>query len=159
MIDSVTLQVYCQYLTEAHRIGVYYCSDNSWKEYEITWNNMPKFKDSATSVTTVENAMTWYNWTVTDDVKTSFKTAEKLTLVLKSEDFHEANARVSLYSRDHQCVFVRRYSPKLVINYTRPLWATLYQKIGYQLSNPTLDDEAATCPTPESGVTAQLLRL
>lgn len=52
-IDSATLQVYCYYVTETHKIGVNYCSDNSWKEYGITWNNMPKFKEATTSVTAV----------------------------------------------------------------------------------------------------------
>jgi hypothetical protein len=30
-------------------IGAYYCSDNSWTESGITWNNKPSFSPSATS--------------------------------------------------------------------------------------------------------------
>lgn len=71
----------------------------------------PKFKESTTSVTTVAKEGIWYNWTVTDDVKISFGTAEKkLALVLKSEDFHESYAFVSFYSRDQEYFWMKKYS-------------------------------------------------
>jgi hypothetical protein len=59
------------YWSPADLIGAYYCSDNSWSELGITWDNRPTFNALATD--------TWYfgifiylnqykSWTVTADV-------------------------------------------------------------------------------------------
>lgn len=40
----------------ADTIGVYYCSDSSWKEFEITWDNKPSFSSIPTNVKKLDYA-------------------------------------------------------------------------------------------------------
>jgi len=68
----------------ADRIGVYYCSDTSWVENEITWINKPPFDPDATD--TWSFSLMYYTheyklWDVTEDVKRAFASG-KLTEVL-----------------------------------------------------------------------------
>jgi len=67
-------------------IGAYYCSDNSWTEGGITWNNRPNFNSQPTD--TFSFPMMYYlnykSWDVTADVKQAFPSGT-LTEVIKFE--------------------------------------------------------------------------
>lgn len=43
-INVSQLRLYALPVAESHRIGVYYSSNNSWTEDDITWNNKPAFE-------------------------------------------------------------------------------------------------------------------
>lgn len=119
-IDSALLQLHTSiYVTETHRIGAHYCSDNSWKEYEINWNNKPSFSAEAIETVAVAKTDTWYNWTVTSCMQTALQ-GGKLTLVIKSEDQHET-AWVDFHSRDQEYSWMEKYRPKLVVSWTPPV--------------------------------------
>ena len=75
-------------------ISVHYCSDSSWREMQITWNNKPSFDSrSLDSTKILEQGLevpsissSWYSWTVTATCQTALKNANKLlTLVLVGE--------------------------------------------------------------------------
>ncbi|MFW9811745.1 MAG: DNRLRE domain-containing protein [Candidatus Thorarchaeota archaeon] len=71
-------------------IGVYYCSDDTWDETLITWNNQPVFSTIPTDIIDspespdmfVEN--NWYSWDVTDDVRLALSGDKILTEVLRN---------------------------------------------------------------------------
>jgi hypothetical protein len=57
----------------ADEIGAYYCSDNSWMELGITWNNKPSFDPEPTdtlSLFTFSISGT-KSWEITEDVRTA----------------------------------------------------------------------------------------
>jgi len=90
-IISVKLKVYLSstggaiYTSDA--IGAYYCSDNSWTELGITWNNKPSFNPEPThtwSFPIIYSVNKYKSWDVTEDVRTAFPSGA-LTEVLKFE--------------------------------------------------------------------------
>jgi hypothetical protein len=71
----------------ADSIGAYYCSDNSWTELGITWNNKLSF--SPTPSDTWSFSLLYYkneykSWDITGDVRTALESG-KITEVLKFE--------------------------------------------------------------------------
>jgi hypothetical protein len=73
------------YWFPADRIGVYYCSDNSWDELEIAYGNKPSFRPTPTG--TWSFGLTYYvreykSWDVTQDLKTALPSG-KLTELVK----------------------------------------------------------------------------
>jgi len=89
-IISANLTVYFSgtggdiYWSPADSIGAYYCSNNSWTEPGITWNNKPSFNPSPTSSWSLSlfNFFDYKLWDVTADVNTAL-TSGILTEVLK----------------------------------------------------------------------------
>jgi len=69
-------------------IGAHYCSDDSWNETGITWNNKPSFASEPT-----DTEGYWFvflpstdSWNVTVDVQTAFGSDKKLTEVIMVEE-------------------------------------------------------------------------
>lgn len=73
-------------------IGAYYCGNDSWNEMSITWNNQPQFSTSPSSV--IDNPSSpdmfqensWYEWDITDEVRTTLNGDKILSLVLRNVD-------------------------------------------------------------------------
>lgn len=68
-------------------VGAHYCSNNSWNETEITWNNKPDFEPNPTT-----SRGFWYvflpstdSWNITVNVQTAFSLDKKLTEVITFE--------------------------------------------------------------------------
>lgn len=142
-INSAKLQLYTSvYVTSTHNIGAYYCSDNTWTEIGITYDNHPSFTTTATSTAAVASTSKWYEWTVTSDTQTALGTADKkLTIVLKS-DFHDGSDWVWFESRDQQYSWMEEYIPKLEISYTSPdTTPPTISNIKAQPGQPTPDNE------------------
>jgi len=137
-INSAVLQMRTNAVTEPHRIGVHYCSDNSWKGYSITWDNKPPFSAEAVETVTVTKEEAWYNWTVTDCVRTALQ-GKWLSLVVKCEDPAPHGYQwVKFYSKKYS---YSEYRPLLVISQTRIISWT-----GYEPLAPTQDDDVTvTC--------------
>ena len=90
-IVSASMEVYLTdtggdiYWLPADKIGAYYCSDNSWTESEINWNNKPSFNSNPTdtwSFGIIYYIHQYKAWDVTTDVKTALSSGS-LTEVLK----------------------------------------------------------------------------
>ena len=96
-------------------IGTHYCSDDSWTELGITWNDKPSFAETATD--TVYYGM-WVSygydsWNVTVDVRNALSKGE-LTEVLVD---HRSSSYAHFDSRESS------HSPKLEIEYaTSPVF-------------------------------------
>ena len=67
-------------------IGAYYCSDNSWTENSITWNNRPTFNSEPTDIWSFGFMyyLNYKSWNITTDVNNAFPSGI-LTEVLKFE--------------------------------------------------------------------------
>ena len=92
-IISAKLKVYLSstggdiYWYPADTIGAYYCSDNSWTELEITWNNKPSFNTDPTdtwSFSILYSVKVYKSWNITEDVRTALP-SRTLTEVIKFE--------------------------------------------------------------------------
>ena len=94
-------------------IGAYYCSSNSWTEFEITWNNKPSFNPSATDTWSFSSSYTievYKSWNVAADVRTALPSG-LLTEVLKFSS-KTGNGYAQFQTRESANV------PKLEIEYT-----------------------------------------
>jgi len=94
-------------------IGAYYCSDNSWAELGITWNNRPEFDDTHTGSwgTGMFVYYTYKSWDVTGDVKKSLPLGA-LTEVLKFWRKNDGYGYAEFQSKE------ATNKPKLEIEYT-----------------------------------------
>jgi hypothetical protein len=84
-------------------VGVHYCSDNSWKETEITWNNKPVFGSEPTASRTFSGTMyvpATRGWNTTVDVQTAFALDKKLTEVVILEEPETSWGHFSFESRE-----------------------------------------------------------
>jgi hypothetical protein len=93
-IKSANLSLYLYgtrgdvYGVPADKIGVYRCSDTSWTELGITWNNKPSFDPTPTdtwSFSIIFYTKVYKRWNVTEDVIDAFTSEEMLTEVFKFE--------------------------------------------------------------------------
>ena len=92
-IISAKLELYLEatggeiYWYPADKIGAYYCSDNSWTELGITWNNKPSFNLEPTdtwSFSILYSVQDYKSWDITEDVRAALPSGN-LTEVLKFE--------------------------------------------------------------------------
>jgi hypothetical protein len=75
------------YWYPADTIGAYYCSDNSWTELGITWNNKPSFNEDPTdtwSFSILYNVKVYKSWNITENVRTALP-SRTLTELIKFE--------------------------------------------------------------------------
>jgi len=106
-------------------IGAHYCSDDSWNETGITWNNKPSF---ASEPTATEGF--WYvwlpstdSWNITVDVQTAFSLDKKLTEVIIFEEPETDWGWAYFESREVGGV-------KLEIEYTtKPIYTVQFESI------------------------------
>jgi hypothetical protein len=95
-------------------VGAYYCSDNSWDENAITWNNRPGFDNAYTDSWTVTGPFAYSSyktWDVTMDVKRSLPVGA-LTEVLKFWRKNDGYGFAEFQSKE------ATNKPKLEIEYT-----------------------------------------
>jgi hypothetical protein len=94
-------------------IGAYYCSDNSWAELGITWNNRPTFNDTPTGSSGFGMFIyyAYRSWDVTGDLKKSLPLGA-LTEVLKFSSKNDGYGYAEFQSKE------ATNKPKLEIQYT-----------------------------------------
>jgi len=114
-------------------IGAHYCSNNSWNETEITWNNKPDFEPNPTM-----SRVFWIVflpstdwWNITADVQTAFSLDKKLTEVMMFEEPQTYSGYASFRSREVSGV-------ELEIEYTtRPIYTVQFESTKIQKSPQT----------------------
>jgi hypothetical protein len=130
-IISAKLKVYLSstggsiYWSPADRIGAYYCSDSSWIELGITWNNKASFNPEPTdawSFSIIYYVKRYKTWDITGDVRTALPSGN-LTEVLKFES----------KTGDGYAVFQSREGdnrPKLEVEYsTKPVFVVHLESV------------------------------
>ncbi len=122
-IQTATLNLFTKYVSATMDISTHYCSDNSWAETEITWNNRPMETDESTDTLTVAS-VGWYTWDIKNDVIKALQSSEKfLTEVLKPDETGDLDVTVQFY-------------PKEASEGFRP-----YLRISFNKIQPTIDFE------------------
>jgi hypothetical protein len=113
------------YAMPADSIGAHYCSDNSWTELGITWNNKPSFAPTPSDTwffPFLYTPDTYKSWDITGDVGTALAST-KITEVLKFER----------KTGDGCAVFVSREGgsrPKLEVEYvTGPISTVHFESV------------------------------
>lgn len=106
-------------------IGTHYCSNNSWTETEITWDNKPDFNPTPTMSRgfwiVFLPSTDW--WNVTVDVQTAFSLDKKLTEVIMFEKPQTEWGYATFRSREITGV-------KLEIEYTtKPIYTVQFESI------------------------------
>jgi hypothetical protein len=96
-------------------VDAYYCSDNSWAELGITWNNRPKFDFPSTASWAVSEQIVergYKSWDVTNEVQKSLPLMA-LTEVLRFSSKHDGYGFAGFISKEQSLD-----EPKLEIEYT-----------------------------------------
>ncbi|QEC43937.1 DUF7594 domain-containing protein [Pseudobacter ginsenosidimutans] len=93
-VTSATLRVYGKIdgtTTPSVPVAVFPCSNTSWTENAITWNNKPAAGSTGLDTTTVTNtAYVYFNWDITNYVATELAASRSnISLVLKSLAAHD----------------------------------------------------------------------
>jgi hypothetical protein len=113
-INNAYLELYSIInLSITSSIGVHCCSDDSWSEVGITWNNAPVFDSNPEDICYNIAFEGWYSWNVTHAVHMALKD-NTLTLVLneaKTTSLAFFYSKESYYGYDD-------YRPKLTIEYS-----------------------------------------
>ena len=154
-VTSANLEIYLSdtggnlYWSPADTIGAYYCSDNSWTELGITWNNKPNFNPNPTGSWSFGMLdFTGYKlWDVTADVKTAL-TSGTLTEVLKFES-KTGNGYALYHSKEGAS------RPKLTVTYsTEPVCSVNFESV--QDTGTTHNLGLTTLASQEGGYTHAL---
>ena len=113
------------YWYPADTIGAYYCSDISWTEPGITWNNKPSFNPEPTdswSFSIIYYVGLYKSWDITEDVKTALP-SRTLTEVIKFES-KTGDGYAIFHSREEAS------KPKLEIEYsTEPVFVVHLESV------------------------------
>jgi hypothetical protein len=106
------------------KIYVHYCSDNSWTEFGITWNNKPAFDIAATSYVDPPVWRVYNIWDVTEDALSAVSSG-KLTEVLMWPDQTQSDAYAWIDFRSREEFYyeplsqiLRGFKPKLIVDYS-----------------------------------------
>lgn len=117
-------------------INVYQCSNTTWKESLITWNNAPSFDSTTSDAQMIQSANLWYSWNVTTPVRSSLSNG-LLSLVMQ---INNTGGISESYTTQFNSKEALLYQPRLVMTYTTDkipsqITCTLSQ------SNVTLGDD------------------
>ncbi|MGM0686584.1 MAG: DUF7594 domain-containing protein [Promethearchaeati archaeon] len=124
-------------------IGMYYSSNSTWNETDITWNNQPDFAASPTTVLdTSFEIQEWYSFDVTNDVMTSLNGDKMLSQVLKQVDETLTNKTFKYFTEREHDYFNASY---LAIEYEEPVTTNL--AVDGESSSPHIDYIKSDDPT------------
>ena len=103
-------------------VNTYYCSDNSWAELEITWNNKPDFAPNATDEIYF-GMFVWYNmyysWNATADVRAALSQGKLTEVIVRKSSGHAV-----FHSREGA------NKPKLEVEYaTKPVFTVHLESV------------------------------
>jgi hypothetical protein len=116
-IVNASLQLYTYTVSQTTNIQAYYCPNNSWSEWNLTYSNSPNYDTTPIDFETVAIPSQTYNWNVTQAVENAMhNNADAVTIVLGQQDQSTKISYVAFNSRDN--LFSNSdYSPRLIIEY------------------------------------------
>jgi len=101
IITSAKLTLFATNVSATLHVAAYYCSDNSWTETGITWNNEPGLTGSSTASVVVSSPNQNVRWDITKDVQTAVQNQGKFfTEVLTPDETGDLDATVYFNSRE-----------------------------------------------------------
>jgi hypothetical protein len=118
VVDVATLQLYTSLVGETFNVDAYSCSDNSWKELSLTYDNMPTYNTTSMDSVLVATTYQWYNWSVVDAVRNALNgNSKSVTIVMQEPNPHSSAASVWFASKENP-VYFTDYSPILTIHWS-----------------------------------------
>jgi len=131
-------------------IGAYYCSDDTWIDSILTWNNQPAFSSEPSDVIDSPASPNmfiggnWYDWEITNDVRLALAGDKILTEVLKqtaeigTQDAMDFLARLS-FNPEHAANIELFFTNPMVSNLTTDGYSEIPMIDYIQNPNPTLN--------------------
>ena len=107
-VTSAKLRLYKNGNSTSHVINAFSCSDDSWLESTLCWNNRAAKGTSQASLS-VQNTG-WYEWNITSYVNTEF-TGNKVVTVIMSEE-NNLNIWTQWWTKEKSAT---TYDPRLVV--------------------------------------------
>lgn len=108
-ILSAKIFLYADALYSTHTSNIHFCSNDSWTENGITWNNAPSY--DGTEHSRVISSTGWWNWNVKSKVEQEYSGDQVITFVFETGDL---NKGADWRSRD----YATGTHPYLEITYT-----------------------------------------
>jgi len=150
---SADLSLFAESAQAAFNIGVHYCSDDSWEETEITWNNKPSWSEQPSDIEHVSSSNNWFSWNIKSDIETVLQSNDTLlTVVLTPEESGDKDLTAVFCSSEAE---LTEYRPKLVINYYKAQPSLSMSPIGYQQQNTAFSISGSFSPA-QSGIVVNL---
>ena len=115
-VESASLSLYASAMKESTTIYIYFSSNTSWRENEITWSNAPSYVNKPIGTIAIPAPMKYYLINLTTAVNSALmENIRKFTLILASKGADEANYLVQFFSKESQ---IEEYKPKLKLVYS-----------------------------------------
>jgi len=150
---SADLLLFAESAGATFNIGVHYCSDDSWEETEITWNNKPSWSEQPTDIEPVGSSNSWFGWNIKSDFEGVLQSNDTLlTVVLTPEESGDKDLTAVFYSSEAEST---EYRPKLVIAYYKAQPSLSLSPIGYQQQNTAFLVSGSFSPA-QSGIVINL---
>lgn len=80
-IKSAVLKLYVDFINTPGTVSVHRCSDNSWSEDTITWNNAPSYSSNSEDSQYINSDGKWVEWNVTNYLKDTISYNRQITFV------------------------------------------------------------------------------
>lgn len=117
VVDNATLQLHTQTVGETYNVCACYCSDNSWTDLGITWNNYPRVGFISVDSATVATSESWYSWNVSGAVKyTQLNNLTAMTIALIEPNIH-SSAAFFWFDSTRNSVYRTDYAPNLTVHW------------------------------------------
>lgn len=103
IVDNATLKIFPTAVGVTHSVSVHCCSNDSWNEYTINFDNQPSY-GGAEDTTLVSMPNKWYSWNVTGAVREALNesnTSGMLTLVLDEYRYDYSPDQLQIISREY----------------------------------------------------------
>lgn len=81
-IKKAVLKLYVDYISTPGTITVHRCSDNSWSENTITWNNAPSYTTDSEDNQYTNSDNKWLEWDVTEYLSDTISLNRKISFIL-----------------------------------------------------------------------------
>jgi PKD repeat protein len=137
-VVKAVLEIYIEdNLENSGGINIRYCSDDSWDENQITWDNSPEYDENEIdSISDISINSQWYSFDVTDTVIS--EESDFISFVLVGVDNF---VNIGFISKDNILPDNNIYKPKLTIFYTTNTGdGEPIANFNFSPSNPTVDD-------------------
>jgi len=118
VIDNAILQLHAYYVSETYTVHACYCSDNSWTELGITWNNYPRIGFISVDSVLVATPYQWYNWSVLQAINyTQLNNLTAVTIALIEPSPRSPLSSVWFESKEAP-VYLTDYAPTLTVHWS-----------------------------------------
>jgi len=150
---SADLLLFAESAQAAFNIGVHYCSDDSWEETGITWNNKPSWSEQPADIESVNSSNSWFSWNIKSDFEKVLQSNDTLlTVLLRPEETGDKDLTAVFFSSEAEPT---EYRPKLVIIYYKVQPSISLSPIGYQQQNTAFPISGSFNPA-QSGMVINL---